>query len=198
MNHWNMADDDWDLYAVVRSCTNAAATSTASSSTITDATIAPVENSSNRDLGDSFLNSPSFQSGDHNSSDFPGFVNYIGDSFPGLEEFYKENSSLPQHNPTTSPSNSVLQPVQNPQYTGLITPQQQQYPQPQQVVQPQQYSNLGHGIFGSSLSFPSTSPQAVRPRRRWAFSKTQNLWCLWFSIIGFKLQLEQYSNRKVA
>ncbi|KAL3524330.1 hypothetical protein ACH5RR_017164 [Cinchona calisaya] len=149
--------DDWDLYAVVRSCTNTTGATSTASSTVTDhATIAPVENSIN-------------QSGDTNSFDFPGFVNQTGDSFFGLEDIYKYentqpfygNNSLPQQN---HPTNSVLQTIgQNPQYTDL-TPQQHIFPQPQKVIQPQQqYSNLGHGIFGS---FPSTSPHPIRPRRR--------------------------------
>ncbi|CDP05130.1 unnamed protein product [Coffea canephora] len=165
--------DDWDLYAVVRSCFNAAATSTASSSTTTDAAIAPVENSSlpsgETSLSSSFLASPSFQSG-HTSSDFPGFANHTRDSFRGLEEIYKEPyEDIVQSFVDLNSQAQHIQAIQGPGCTADQTPQQQRiYGQPQQLMQqPQRYSHLSREMFvGASLSFPSTSPQPERPRRR--------------------------------
>lgn len=172
--------EDWDLYAVVRSYRTAAATSTTSATVdTTNPTLAPAVENTNQDLGgewSSFANLPdSFQNAADNPSGFPGFISPKEDSFQGLEEIYNEqqheNTEPYSTNATTSLHHQyspVLQEFQKQQQYTLQPDQLSFYPQQSQhMIQPRHQQQHLHLTLGSStLSFPCTSPQPIRSRRR--------------------------------
>lgn len=137
--------DDWDLFAVVRSCTNSTVTVTTSAAAeppppTTSSILNPARVSRNR--------RDPFQQDGIDPFYFPGIIDEKNDySFQGLEEIYKElylDSVVP------SGESQQLQQVQPP-------PQQQQ----------NQHSPINRrGMFASP--FLSTNPHSAsaRPRRR--------------------------------
>lgn len=170
-------NEDWDLYAVVRSYRTAAATSTTSAAATP--TVDPAVENTNQDLGgewSSFANLPdSFQNAADNPSDFPGFISPKEDSVHGLEEIYNEqqheNTEPYSINATTSLHHQyspVLQEFQKQQQYSLQPEQLSFYPQQSQhMILPRHQQQHLHLTLGSSTpSFPCTSPQPIRSRRR--------------------------------
>lgn len=140
-------DDDWDLFAVVRSCTNstAAAASSSSSCSINPVAVNDFHVPEVIDLDDKDI---------------------IDESFQGLEEIYKELFS-------PNFSGSVPGEFQLDQRKIQAPPDHEQQVQPaaagdQLVVQGQnQHLHIRHGIVCSSS--PPQPAAAGRPRRRSVF-----------------------------
>lgn len=160
-------DNDWDLFAVVKSCTAAAAAAASSSSTTT-----PVNNINMSAAEGPFLSCGYMSTflDDDAPFVFPSLKEDRPDgAFEGLEEFCKEFSIdlalAAAASGITSTTTDTL-PV------GQVFQQQIQPSLGIHQMQPQHLSlqmQTENPLFGSSLSIRKTNSQPSRPRKRYNF-----------------------------
>ncbi|KAG9135145.1 hypothetical protein Leryth_025602 [Lithospermum erythrorhizon] len=141
-------DEDWDLYAVVRSC-KTSTTTTTSSASATESIPANINMTNSED--DAYF--PNFESLGFGNNENQFFIHQalnnrnINDPFQRLQEVQGEFTLNNQSSPTI------------PSITPTIVFQHQPSQNLQQIVPREQF-------YPSTISFPVVNPQPVRPRRR--------------------------------